>query len=223
MRSKEHIWREGTEFLLKEYDAAWGSIIDTYSRNESWFKFLITFLALVIGILGVTFKIGETNEYVWGMLSVFLLLLIMVGLGTLHILIHNRRIIVEYLNVINRIRAFFVDRVAENVEPKFRGCVLLPTTDRDYFKPDSVNFVLVYIVFLFNLVTFTGLLLVYFEKVNCIIRSGTSSLFSLVVVAVIVVAFVVVNFVIFRKAYKHSKELKTQLANRLQGSELNRH
>lgn len=200
--------------LSREYDALWAPLIDTYDRNESWFKFHITFLTLVTGIVGVTFKIGETNEYVWEILSVFLLMLIIVGIGTLHVLIHNREIIVEYLNAINRIRKFFVDKTTENAEPDFRKYVLLPTTHHKYLKLGSVNFVLIYIVSFFNFLALIGFLLIYITKVYLILKFGYGSPLSDGIVGLIIVFFIsihVIELLIVRKDSKRNRNLMTNM------------
>ncbi len=194
MRSKEDIWIESKEFLLKEYDACWAPLIDTYNRNESWFKFYITFLTLVVGIVGVTSKVGETNEYAWEVFCVFLFMLYVVGLATLRILYNNRKVIVEYINAINAIRKFFVHRAVENVEPAFRRYVLLPIDIRKYFLKGSVNLVMIYLVFLFNFLVLVGIFVIFIRKVDWIIRFGYGQPFS-IVIFVFIIAFFITNLI----------------------------
>lgn len=188
MRRRKDIWNGSKEFLSREYDACWKACIDTYNRNESWFKFYIAFLTLTGAIIGLIFKNGSSQREVWRMFFFILVMLYIIGLGTLRILYNNRKIIVEYLNAINQIRNFFVER-AEAVVPEFKKYVLLPTVPQKCFRGLSVNLIMVYMLSLFNCLTLIGILLVLTKKLEWITGFGNSKWFYLATVSFIINVF----------------------------------
>jgi len=187
MRRRE-IWNGSKEFLSREYDACWKGCIDTYNRNESWFKFYIAFLTLTGAIIGLIFKNGSSQREVWRIFFVILVMLYIIGLGTLRILYNNRKIIVEYLNAINQIRNFFVER-AKAVVPEFKKYVLLPTVPQKYFRRLSINLIMIYMLSFFNCLTLIGILLVLIEKTEWITGFGDCKWFCLAVVSFIINVF----------------------------------
>lgn len=156
------------EFLMKEYDGCWKCLIDTYNRNESWFKFYILFLTLTVGIIGAISKIETTQKNVsnvWVILLVLLTMLYVFGIATLIVLYNNRKIIVEYLNAINRIRRFFVERATET-DPNFCKYVVLPWGTHKHFRVISINLILIYVLSFFNFLTLSGVLLISAENLK---------------------------------------------------------
>ena len=208
MRSRENIWDESIEFLLKEYEACWPPLIDTYERNESWFKFYIILVSSIIGVISIIFQVSQPNEYIWKTFIVLLSILYLFGIATLRILYNNRIVIVEYINAINRIRKFFVER-AKTVLPAFNYYLVLPHTTHKHFKGTSLNLLMIYMLFLLNFFTSLGLLFIYIEKFECTIRFGLDQWLSSTIFFLIINSFVI-NFCltlwIFDQLHKRDNE-----------------
>lgn len=162
VNTREDIWQETTEFLLKEYGECWRALIDTYHRNESWFRFYITVLALVGGIVGVILKIEGTGNLwqgVWLTLAAVLIVSYALGIAALCQLCRNRKVIVLYRNATSRIRKLFVER-AEAVGIGIREYIELTTKRSKALTGSSVNLLMIYVVSFCNFLTLVAILLI---------------------------------------------------------------